>query len=302
MSAAAIVVAPILLAVAAGRFEPAVEGAPPAANGAEVEPTAAVSPTAPVAPAPTPADPADVDYESTPPEIPEESPSVATPTEDAADAEATGPSELPPESEPSPTPSQPRAIGGVAYTPLPEAPPPEDPATVRSGPWRGRWWFGISLGATIPLGGTQPAAARTAAAVGGVSAGYRPLPFLGVYTAVTSAAHDRETQMVVLDDGTMGEELDFGRLTMLDLATVRLYLPRPRRWEPWVDVGGGVGLYRAPFTNSRRAMGLARAAVGMDIWLATRLTLGIHTAYRLTTIDGGVGHGLRTAVDFSVHW
>nr|MCH9680226.1 hypothetical protein [Deltaproteobacteria bacterium] len=135
-----------------------------------------------------------------------------------------------------------------------------------------------------------------------VSLGWRLHRFVAVHSALSSFALDAASRTVTNPDGSVGEEVAFGRLTALDVATVRLYVPLPKRLEPWGEVGAGVGVRRAPFAGRRQAAGLARVGVGLDFWLAPSFTIGASAAYRLTVIGKAAGHGLRTGLDLGIHW
>ncbi|MCA9651755.1 MAG: hypothetical protein KC501_17705 [Myxococcales bacterium] len=253
------------------------------------------------------------ELEAPPPSAAEDSsPDVAAPPEPAI-ALAADPSEQAPEEEPepaplpeaadeAPTPAGPRAMGGALLTPLPPAPEPEDPSSISSGPWRGRGWLGFGLAASVPLGGTSPAAGSVVAAAGEISLGWRLNRWLALHTALSSYAHDSARRNVVVDGGDTVEEVAFGRVTAFDLVTARFYLPVLRRIDPWAEAGMGVGIRRAPFAAERQAVGLARLGLGVDFWLAPSFTLGVMTAYRLAIIGKTVGHGLRAGVDLGIHW
>lgn len=262
----------------------------------------------------TPAEPADVTELTTvaPPPGPAEPASTESP---ASDAPATEPAEppalespieapaaLPPRPPAEPRGEDPRAWGGIAHSPLPGPPPAEDSSTIGRGPWRGRGWLGLGLGISIPLGGTRPAAGDVVGAVGELTLGWRVLPFLGFHTSLSTFPHDAEQRTIVAPDGTSIEEVDFGRITAFDLATARFFVPRPRRVEPWAEIGGGVGIRRSPFDARRRAVGLARLGVGLDLWLAPNFSIAASTAYRLTTLGKAVGHGMRAGLDLGIHW
>ncbi len=202
---------------------------------------------------------------------------------------------------PPPHRSEPRAWGGAHQTPLPPAPDTTD-ASLTDQPWRGRFWAGVALHLSVPLGGEAPGAGVVVAPVPEASFGWRIRPFVGLHTAISNYAHDAAVRTV--DDGAGGtlQEVTYGRITALDLVTARFYIPRPRRVEPWAEVGGGLGIRRGPLEARADAAGLLRVGSGIDLWLAPSLTLTPAVAYRMTVIDKTVGHGLRTGLDLSIHW
>lgn len=264
-------------------------------------PPDASSPDAPPPDAPPP--------EGTPPpegvEPPTDIPVDGPPEEStpSAEPEPEAPAPLPSHPPAPPGEAEPQAWGGVAHTPLPRPPDPADPSTLVSAPWRGHFWLGIALHASIPVAGRAPARGGVISAAGEITLGWRPQRFLALHTSISTFAHDAALTVVTNDDGAQTEGVSYGRITAFDLLTARVFLPRPRRVEPWAELGAGVGLRRSPLGNSpARAAGLARLGLGVDFWLAPAFTLGISTAYRLTIIGDAVGHGLRAGADLGIHW
>jgi hypothetical protein len=236
---------------------------------------------------------------------PAEDPTV-DPTTDAAvdappaeDAAATPePAPLPPKGPPPPKPSEPRAWGGAFHAPLPQPPAKVDPSLLGTEPWRGRFWLGVGLAVSIPLGGRPPAAGGVISAVGGIGLGWRVNRYLGLFTSLSTFAHDAGQRTVVASDGTPYQVQDLGRITAFDLVTARVFVPAHRRIEPWAEVGAGVGARRGAFALHREAVGQVR----VDFWLAPKLTFGVATAYRTTILGDAVGHGLRAGADLGLHW
>ena len=256
-----------------------------------------------VAPPPT----ADPSMAANPPSAADSPSSAGAGSEEATDAEPDepeAPASLPggPATPPPDAKARERARGGGGYTPLPPPPAAEDPSTITpAGPWRGRGWLGLGLGVSIPVGGQVPARGGVVAVVGEVTVGWRILPFLALHTSISSFAHDAG-QRTLMIDGQAIDEVAVGRVTAFDLVTARLYLPRPGRFEPWAELGGGIGVRRGPFADAREAAGLARFGVGGELWLAPTFTLGASAAYRLMVLDKTVGHGLRAGLDLGIHW
>lgn len=222
----------------------------------------------------------------------------------ASEADApVEPAPLPSRPPAPPADAEPRAWGGAHHTPLPAPPPPADASTLASGPWRGRFWLGVGLHASFPLGGRPPARGGVISAVGEVTFGWRLHRFLALHTAVSTYAHDAARATVLTADGGEAEEIVFGRITAFDLLTARVFLPLPRRIEPWAELGAGVGVRRDPLGLERaQAAGLIRVGAGVDFWLAPSFTVGLSTAYRTTLIGDSVGHGLRAGADLGIHW
>jgi hypothetical protein len=218
-----------------------------------------------------------------------------------AEPEVVTPAPLPPDAPPPPRGDEPRAWGGVEHAPLPEPPPKVDGTRLTNDPWRGRMWLGLGLSASIPLGGRVPAAGGVVSPAGELALGWRVNRYLGLHTAISSFAHDAGRRTVVRD-GTVLEEVQLGRITAFDLVTARVFVPVHRRIDPWVEAGAGVGVRRGPFAFEREAVGLARAGVGVDLWLTPALSLGSSTAYRMVVIGNAIGHGLRVGADLGLHW
>lgn len=216
--------------------------------------------------------------------------------------EGEAPAPLPPRGPPPPKPSEPRAWGGAFDAPLPQAPDPADPSSLRSTPWRGRVWLGVGLAASFPLGGRPPAAGGVIGVAAEADLGFRLNRFLALHTSVSSFAHDAARRTVAVPDGTVVPEVEIGRITAFDLVTARVFAPVHRRIEPWAEVGLGVGSRRGPFALERQAVGLVRVGAGVDFWLAPTLTLGVSTIYRTIILGDAVGHGLRAGADFGIHW
>ncbi len=282
---------------------PTGKSAPPAESAPAAPPPSAPAGESapPVAAPPTPAPPSE-------PPTPVAEPAAEPAAEDGnrapAEAAEPGPVEpapLPTKAPAAPDPSSPRAIGGAYDTPLPPPPAPADPATITTGPWRGRAWLGVGLLASIPIAGRSPAAGGVVSVVGELTLGWRLRSFVALHSSVSSFAHDAGQRTFATVDGPV-TELVFGRITAFDLVTARFFVPVPGRIEPWGEVGVGVGIRRGPFSVERQAAGLARVGLGVDFWLAHSLTLGISSAYRTTVIRDAVGHGLRAGADLAIHW
>ncbi|MCA9707948.1 MAG: hypothetical protein KDK70_19000 [Myxococcales bacterium] len=217
-------------------------------------------------------------------------------------AEPAPPASLPPRAPEEPAKAEPRAWGGAYDVPLPTAPEAEDPVRLARGPWRGRFWLSLGLHVSIPVGGQAPGAGSVVAPVPNAAFGWRIRPFVGLHTAISNFAHDAATTIVRDDFGNETRELVHGRITAFDLLTARFYLPRPRRLEPWAELGAGIGARRGPLADRLEAAGLLRGGLGLDLWLAPIFSLAPTVAYRMIIIDRSVGHGLRVGLDLGIHW
>lgn len=209
-------------------------------------------------------------------------------------------SQPPPPEDTGPPPAG--AIGGKGYSPLPPPPGAEDPGRLETGPWRGRGWFDVRLGVVVPLGGARPAAGEVVSAGGGFDVGWRIRDFIGLYAGVSTHVHDREVRSSLDEVGDATTVAGFGRMVLFDLAVARLWLPVGRRVQPWADVGAGVGIYRAPFSDRGKAVGHVRGGLGMDVWIGKSFTLGLGATYRLLVVGDALGHALQAGPDLAVHW
>lgn len=154
----------------------------------------------------------------------------------------------------------------------------------------------------MPVRGQGLARGEVVAGVGHLTFGYRPLHWLGLATGFETWVHDADDRITEDDFGTAIEARDFGRVFMFDLATVRFFLPGSRRIEPFVDVGGGVGMYRPPFRNDVLGVGSGTVALGMEAWLGPTFSLTVGAQYRLLAIRNDVGHLLQFGLGATVHW
>lgn len=198
--------------------------------------------------------------------------------------------------------SVPGAIGGRGMSPLPAPPPPVDPSTIERSPWRGVGWFDLRLDAVVPVGGSAPAEGNVVSLGGAVSLGWRPHRIFGLYTSLATYVHDREERDGVDEAGNEVAITGFGRMLAFDLAVLRAFLPVGRRVQPWIDAGGGVGLYREPLNDRQTAAGLVRTGVGFDAWLAPTFTLSVGVHYRMVAFDDSVGHYVVPSLELGIHW
>ncbi len=221
-------------------------------------------------------------------------PGTVTPS----DATDSGPDAAarPPTDEADPAGSSPE------LTPLPAAPPREDPSSLRQGSWRGRGWFQIRLDLVAPVAGERPGRGNVTSASGGVQAGWRPLPRLGFGVGLSTFLHDKAAGIAVDSEGGSVEVSDFGRLTLFDVGFVRLFVPTRGRVEPRFDLGAVVGIYRAPWADDPKVVAGARGGVGADVWLGPTFSLEFSVDPRLIVVDGAAGLTLQAGVGATIHW
>jgi hypothetical protein len=204
-------------------------------------------------------------------------------------------------SEPAVDPADVGAIGGDGLSPLPAPPKPEPKESVRRGAWRGRGWVELGLDVTITPLGRGPDL-RVVSLGAGVGLGIRLHRAIGLFTAMGTFVNAVERLRFAAGDGSIAVREDVGRIFVWDLAVVRAFVPTRGRVQPFVDVGGGVGIDRPPFGDRRRALGLLRAGLGLDIWLGPTTTLGVNATYRLLGAKHDVKHAIAFGGALGFHW
>lgn len=277
----------------AGGVQPPAEEAMPVA----VPPSTTPAETLPTAPAPAPA-PAS----STPAPTPYAGPTTPL----TAPPGASTPKPYPTPGAP-PAPGQGFDMGGQAMAPLPPPPASLDPGTIRRQPWRGRYWLGLRMGITGPLGGERPGAPAVLSLGGGLDFGWRVNNVLGLGMGISGQVHNR---MVFLErDAQTGQEVRRtanGRMLYWDALFARIHLPLKRRFQPYVEIGGGLArLARAE--GGRSFGGQVRTALGLEGWVSTNVTLGFAAQYRLNALKDGdrgvvVGHAMQGTFELGIHW
>lgn len=185
---------------------------------------------------------------------------------------------------------------------LPAAPAREDPSQLRQGPWRGTRWLTVRLDLVAPVAGRRPARGSILAASGGLEGGWRAHRMVGIYAGVSTFLHDRERE-TVFDEGQGSGRvvLSNGRMLLVDLAVVRIFVPTPRRVQPYFDVGGTLGRYRAPQGQRGRIAGGARFGIGVDLWLARTVSIGLSVDQRLLGVAGVLGYSFVVGGGLSFH-
>lgn len=288
----------------------AVSAAPVPDPSAPITPTAGPSEALPVAepvttPAPTPAE-----------TLPEPTPPVRSnpapaPYAGQSPPLAPPPGSAPPQPYPTPGATEPRPmdLGGMAVVPLPPPPPSLDPRTIRRQPWRGRYWMSLRLGITGPIGGERPAAPSVLSLLGGADVGWRVGNVLGLGMGLSGNIHNR-VRLTLTDPetGNLYAQTNNGRMLYWDALFARVHLPLKKRFQPYVELGGG--LARLGRGEGGRSYGAQmRAALGVEGWVSNTITMGFSGLYRLHAIhdvQGGkgwiVGHAMQGVFEIGLHW
>jgi hypothetical protein len=265
--------------------------APPTAAppGPAPAPAPAAAPTA--APAPVPAEP-----------LPGRG--FAGPTEVATPAGVEPPAPEGPAALPDGAPLDPASVGAVGvdgFAPLPAPPKPEPPQRVRRGAWRGKGWIELGLDVSITPLGRGPER-RVVSLGAGLGLGVRLHRALGVFTGIGTFVNGVERRRYATSDGAIVLREDVGRIFVWDVAVLRAFVPTKGRFQPYADLGGGLGVDRPPFSSRPRAMGTLRAGLGHDIWLGPTTTLGVFATYRLLGARRDVQHALAFGAALGFHW
>lgn len=205
---------------------------------------------------------------------------------------------------------QPQPAPQAIVDPLP--PPPEalPRAAIRSGPWRGRWWFSLRLGLGGPLpGGQRPARATATSIIGGADLGWRVNNWLGLGTGISDQAHDSEQATINTPSGPEGR-VYYGHMLYWDVLFARVFLPVKRRFQPFAEIGGSLASYARP-TDGHLLGGALRSGIGFDGWVTPNVTVGAIANYRYTVLeqkfaDGSEkhprGHGYQLLFELGFHW
>ncbi len=189
--------------------------------------------------------------------------------------------------------------------PIPPPPAAASRSAIRRGPWRGRWWMGMRVGVTGPLGGKAPARPSIGSLTGGLDLGYRFSNWLGIGTGISGQLHDR---IEVNEDGGMRNA--YGTMLFWDPLYLRVFMPLKRRVQPFVELGGGLAAYQRP-EGRYLVGGQLRTGLGLEGWLTPNMTLGLIGNYRLTRLrqkfaDGStehpVGHSYQVLAELGLHW
>jgi len=268
--------------------DPPTSDTPSAPAPAEASPSVAGPPTPATAP---PDSEADTDAAATPSANPDDPPEA---TEEAAPAKL---------GKPAPPPrSKQGAMGTGGQTPLPAAPAPEDPASIRATPWRGRFELDFQVGAGGPIGGRRPGVGTVVSAFGAVGFAARLHPMVALGVGATTYIHDSGQRTLVGVDGSDVVEQGLGRVTLFDVPALRVFWPAAKRIEPYGLVATSLGIRREPLTGRGSFAVGVRAAGGVDFWLGSSFTLGAELGYRALFIERSAGHAMQGGLRFALHW
>lgn len=279
------------------------------------------SPSAPITPSTAgsvvPAEPSTAAVPEDVAPTPTPTPTETLPT--PAPTPYTGPDLTPPPGATSPTPyptpgapatPRPRGVdmGGQAIAPLPAPPASLDPSTIRRQPWRGRWWLGLRIGINGPIGGDTPARPTVLSLSGGADFGWRVGNVLGLGMGISGQAHNKLRLTVTDGYGDKTKQVFTGQMLYWDALFARIHLPLKGRFQPYLEVGGGLArLARAE--GGKTYGGQMRGALGFEGWVTGNATLGFAATYRLNAMNetphgGGwvVGHALAGTFEVGYHW
>lgn len=276
------IVAGLLLTRSAHAQEPVPVAPPAPAETAPIYAPPTEAETLPATPAPTP---------------------YAGPSTPAAPPTSVSPT-------PSPTPGAAPAgfdFGGQSLTPLPPPPPPLDASRIRPGAWRGRYWLGFRMMFTGPVGGEVPARPNLLTLGGGVDFGVRVGNVLGVGMGLSGHIQNRVIAYVDTMIGPEKRTLS-GRMLYWDALFVRVHAPFKKRFQPFIEVGGGLASLNRAQDGVKVYGAQARLGLGIEGWITRGVTLGVNGVYRLTALnDRGagrwlVGHAMHGVVELGFHW
>ena len=205
-------------------------------------------------------------------------------------------------------------FGGETMTPLPPPPAPLDPKKISRGPWRGRAWMGLRMSVTGPVGGEIGARPGVLSLGGGADVGWRINNVLGLGMGVSGQIHSRTR---VREVGTNDTVRFNNGMLYWDAAFLRVYMPLKRRFQPYIEVGGGLARlnHHAPDASGSvvglRSYGAqVRAALGIEGWVSSTVTIGFSGTYRLNAFKAlpgqgpgwTVGHAMQGVLELGFHW
>ena len=191
------------------------------------------------------------------------------------------------------------AVGSSGVVPLPPPPPPVSPTSISRGRWSGIGWLSLRLFAAGPLAGQTPGRPTVISLGGGAEGGWRIRQWVALGTAFTRQAHEVYRQPIPDSNQTFEQR---GTMSAWDIGFFRFYAPVRGRFDPFIDVGGGLALYN-PARDRPSAFGATvRASVGFEVWITRSLTLGLAGLYRVNVIEDTVGHAWQAGLDFGIHW
>jgi hypothetical protein len=165
-------------------------------------------------------------------------------------------------------------------------------------------WLSFGLEVVAAVGGDRPAAGTLVALAPGFGFGVRLHNAVGIYTGISLFHHDAEWRRGINLYGDRVKVTQVGRIAAFDLVMVRAFVPIAGRFQPFLDVGGGVLYYNPPFPelDPARAGGTLRTGLGFDGWVSRTVTLGLTVHYRLIGLAGRIGHGVVAAANLGLHF
>lgn len=191
------------------------------------------------------------------------------------------------------------AVGSSGIAPLPPPPPPVPIESLARGRWSGVGWLSVRLLVTGPIAGDPPARPTVVALGGGAEGGWRIRQWVALGAAFTRQPHEIYRE----DIPDAPASVTFrGYMSAWDIGFFRFYAPVRGRFDPFVDVGGGLAFFEPARNRPTLFGGSIRASVGFEAWVARNLTLGLSGIYRANIVDDTVGHSWQAALDFGVHW
>jgi len=191
------------------------------------------------------------------------------------------------------------AVGSSGVAPLPPPPPPVSPSTIARGSWRGIGWLAVSLHGTGPVAGMSPARPSLISLGGGVEGGWRIRQWLALGAAFGRQPHELYREY---DPELLATFSYRGFMSALDVAFVRVYAPIRGRFDPYIDVGGGLSFFNPARDRPNEIGATVRAGAGFDIWVSRTMTLGASGIYRVNFIDTTVGQAWQAALNIGLHW
>lgn len=230
-------------------------------------------------------------------------PAEATPPTAVDDPPAAPPTEVPAEA-PAPLPTSPPhdapgagAIGSDE-PPLPPAPPPVA-RVPKGGPWYGRGW--LELGADLIFIGHLPHQLRILSAGLSGAGGWRPHPWFGLGTQLSTFISGQEKGLVSEQGAPPAVVKAAVPITAWDTLVLRLFVPLRSRVEPIFDVSSGFAVERSP-VSARRVWGSVRVGAGLDVYVAPTMTLGFGVDYRLLARRDDLRHAVGGRLRLGFHF
>jgi hypothetical protein len=191
------------------------------------------------------------------------------------------------------------AIGSSGVAPLPPAPPPVSPSTIRRDSWRGVGWLSVRLHVAGPIAGDTPGRPTVISIGGGAEGGWRIRQWVALGMGFSRQPHESYRAQLLDQSGLTNRN---GYMTAWDLAFLRLYAPVRGRVDPFIEVGGGLAFFDTARNRATRLGATVRTSVGFEAWVTRSVTLGVSGIYRANFLDETIGHVWQAGLDLGVHW